>query len=200
MQKETLKEDLLTLKDALLVLGVTPQTLQQWIETGLLRSTRVKGEFRFLPADLREAFDRQSNPSFLKKRILVIDDDPLVGESLKHLLEKAGYWAVILTVGLAALDVVSREAFDLIIADVRMPGMGGLETLRAIRELRSQFGYPPIQEIIMTAYDDAPVREEAKRMRVRDFVLKPFELDEFMKLLKERLKIKNGTSREKVSR
>ncbi len=132
------------------------------------------------------------------KRILVIDDDPLVGESLRKLLRKLGYEVQIASIGLAALDLASQEPFDLIITDIRIPGMDGLETLKAIRELRKNFKKPPFSEIVITAYEDEKVKEEAKRMGVRAFILKPFEIEELVASVERILCETKEESRESI--
>jgi DNA-binding response OmpR family regulator len=120
-----------------------------------------------------------------EKRILVIEDDPMVSQSIRNLLEKEGYNAVVAPVGLAAMDFAADETFVLIISDIRMPGMNGIKTLKAIRELRREFQKPPIPEIILTAYDDAEIRKEALGMGVCEFMLKPFDADELLKTVKK---------------
>jgi CheY-like chemotaxis protein len=122
-----------------------------------------------------------------RKRILLIEDEPLVGRTLKNLLRKEGLEAVVAPVGLAAMDFAANGAFDLIIADIRMPGMDGLKTLKAIRALYCEFDKPPVPEIILTAYDDPEVRQEAERMGIREFMLKPFESADFLNLLRRHL-------------
>ena len=106
-----------------------------------------------------------------------------------------GLEVVHVTLGLAALDFIARRAFDLVIADIRMPGMNGLETLKAIRTLRSQFQKPLIPEIVITAYDDSAVKKEASRMGVRAFFLKPFELHEFVAAIEKILNLRGRKHR-----
>lgn len=122
-----------------------------------------------------------------KKRILLVEDDPLVGESIKTLLEKEGYDVRLVTLGVAALDPAFSEVLDLVISDVRMPGMNGLEAIRAIREVRKQFDKPPIPEIVLTAYDDKAMSDEARRLGIRDFILKPFEVKSFLAAVRKRI-------------
>jgi CheY-like chemotaxis protein len=181
-----MKEDLLPLKDAARVLGVTTRTHHRWVLAGEIRPVTIEGEPFFHPDDVSALFEKnESSPASRRKRILIIDDDPLVGDSLKNLLEKSGFEASSVTLGLAALDTVLKDNFDLIIADVRMPGMNGIETLRAIRDLQTQFQRPPLPEIILTAYDDPKVKAEADRMGVRAFILKPFDIGHVTSALKK---------------
>lgn len=188
MPLQAMKENLLSVSDAARILEIPPAKVHQWVKRGSLPAVRMGGEIYFRPEAVRALFEEQNTvPPRKKHRILIVDDDLLVGESLKNLLLKAGYDAAVVSIGLAALDLVVREDFDLIIADIRMPGMNGLETLKAIRELRRQFKRPPFPEVILTAYDDESVRQEAHRMGIPDFILKPFQLDEFLSILKKTL-------------
>ncbi len=197
------QEDLLSIREAIDILSVPRQTVNQWIENGTLVPIRIAGALRFRPEDIRALFEKEGN-SGRKRRILVIEDDALVGESLRSLFEKEGFEVKLALLGLAALDLAVNTSFDLIIADVRMPGMDGIQALKAIRELLGQFGKLPVPEIVLTAYDDPSVREEAQRMGVREFLLKPFETNELMNLLRKHLNIKRaqaqpGSKRETYS-
>lgn len=125
--------------------------------------------------------------SKVRRKILVIDDDPLVGESLRRLLEKLGFEGTVAPAGLRALDLVSRIPVDIIVTDIRMPFMNGIETLKAIRGLRKELGLPAIPEIVITAFDEDHVRKEAEKMGIRDFILKPFDMKEFMEALEHYL-------------
>lgn len=125
------------------------------------------------------------------QRILVIEDDPLVSQSLKNLLEKEGFEVLVAPIGLAALDLGVHESFDLIIADIRMPGMNGLEALKALRELQSGFERPQVPEIILTAYDIREVREEAQKIGVAEFLMKPFDNEKLITLIKKHLRVAN---------
>lgn len=191
-----MKENLLTIDEVAGILEISPDKVNQYVKEGGLAAIYLDKELRFHPEAVRaffeelpQRFDKQ------KKRILIIDDDPLVGGSLKNLLEKTGYEVAVVSIGLAALDIAAREDFDLVIADIRMPGMNGLETLCSMRELRKQFGKPCLPEIILTAYDEKEVRKEAGQMGIPDFILKPFELDEFLSTVKNNLNQKKRGNR-----
>lgn len=122
-----------------------------------------------------------------KKRILAVDDDGLVRRSLEIFLKEAGYEPVVVRNGAEVIDALGREHFDLFITDIRMPGMDGLQVIQAVREYCRQKELPVIPEIVLTAYNDEPVKDAALRMDVRDFILKPFRMDEFLRVLKRNL-------------
>lgn len=174
------QEDLLSIEDVAKILEVSRTIIDSWAKQGLLKPIRDGGSLKFRFEDVRAFAQNYLKASERNFQILIVDDDDLVGISLKNLLEKSGYRARIAPLGLAALDFATQEAFDLILADVRMPGMNGIETLKAIRELRTQFGKPRIPEIIITAYEDEAVRAEAARMGIDDFILKPFDFKDLI--------------------
>ena len=182
------KLSLLAVKDLVQILNVSRRTVYYWVKKGILHPIPIGGVLRFHPEDI-DLLIQRNRPvaSARRKRILAIDDDILVRESLKLLLDKSGIETVVVPGGKEALDLLSKEAFDLVLTDFRMPEMNGIQTLKEIRRIRNEFGKPPLPEIILTAYDDPAVREEAKKIGVREFVLKPFELEEFISTIQRNL-------------
>ena len=180
-------DHLLSIREVIDILNVPRHTVHQWIEKGTLAPIRIAGALRFRPEEVRALFERQGNGGS-RGRILVIDDDPLVGQSLKNLLEKNGYEAQVASIGLAALDLASRERFDLVVTDIRMPGMNGIETLKALREIRGRMKKLHLPEIVITAFDDGAVRKETERLGISEFILKPFEIEELLNALERNLK------------
>ena len=145
--------------------------------------------YRFHPEDIEALVQvgRRLVPNEIPPRILAIDDDILVRQSMKPLLECSGFSVTVAADGSSALALTQTEEFDLILTDMRMPEMNGLETLQAIRQLRQQQGKKLIPEIIVTAYDDPEVIARAKTLGIRKFVLKPFDLDDFLGVIRETL-------------
>lgn len=181
-------DDLLSSDDLTQILNIPPDTLASWIEQGLLKPITAGDTVRFHVENIRALAASHLASEGHGSRILVIEDDPLVAKSLKVLLEKSGFEVMVVPVGLAVLDFAAREPFDLILTDIKMPGMNGIETLKAIRELRSQFGLPQLPEIVLTAYEDDKIREETKRMGISDFLLKPFDFNDLMSAIARNLK------------
>lgn len=122
-----------------------------------------------------------------KKRILAVDDDGLVRRSLELLLSEAGYEPVVVGSGQEALAILGQKHFDLLITDIRMPGMDGLQVIQAVRDYCCEMKKRPIPEIVLTAYNDEHVKESAERLGVREFLMKPFKLDEFLRVLEKHL-------------
>jgi two-component SAPR family response regulator len=97
-------------------------------------------------------------------------------DSLQTELELAGYQVTACADGAAALEMARRHNFDLFISDIRMPGLGGLECLSAIREIQ-----PALRTILITGYADQRAPITAVRMKVDDYLLKPFTTEEFLR-------------------
>jgi DNA-binding response OmpR family regulator len=101
--------------------------------------------------------------------VLVVDDEPTIGEVVARYLEKAGYEARVAEDGLEALDAVAERAPDLIVLDLMLPGLDGLEVMRRVRadDRRSAI-------ILLTAKGDESDRIVGLRLGADDYVVKPF--------------------------
>jgi excisionase family DNA binding protein len=182
------KKSLLSAKEVMEILNVSRRTIYHWIKKKILSPVRIGGVYRFHPEDIQALTEANHPRAFSrKKRILAIDDDLLVRESMKSLLEKNGFDMTVASSGREALGLLGKETFDLILTDIRMPETNGIETLKAIRADRAKFGKPPLPEIVLTAYDDESVREEARKLGIRDFLLKPFDLTDFIATIRKNL-------------
>lgn len=122
-----------------------------------------------------------------KKRILAIDDDHLVRKSLEILLKEANYEPIVASSGVEALELLPQYHFDLVITDIRMPGMDGLQVIQAVRDFYAQKKKAAIPIIVLTAYNDEPVKQSVIKMGVQEFLLKPFKMEDFLKVLERNL-------------
>lgn len=123
----------------------------------------------------------------MAKRILVIDDERLVVDSLNKLLKREGYDVFIAKNGMEALEQVRGQDFDLIVSDIRMPDMNGIEIVKKIREYLKQDGKGPVPEILITGYASKEILEEAKKLNVADYIYKPFNIKEFLGVVRRNL-------------
>lgn len=121
----------------------------------------------------------------MSKKILLIDDESLVVKTIHKLLTKTGYVVVSCTTGADAVKAADLEAFDLIISDIRMPDMNGVETIKKIREHLSAKKLKPIPEILMSGFADPQTVKDAEALGAKDFFYKPFDLQEFMTSVKK---------------
>ena len=108
-------------------------------------------------------------------RILVIDDDTAVRESIERMLRSAGYTVRSAPSGEEGLALARGGAFDVILSDMRMPGLSGLDVLRKLREQRVDSVF-----MIMTGFGTIDAAVEAMQLGAVDFVQKPFFRDELL--------------------
>ncbi|MFH0985875.1 MAG: response regulator [Candidatus Omnitrophota bacterium] len=181
-----MEESLLKVNDVMRRLNVARRTVYSWIQEGILKSVQIGGLHRFHAAEIERLanFGHDELPG-KRKRILAIDDDILVRESLKIFLKRAGYSVTVVPDGPAAVAMAREKDFDLTLTDMRMPGMDGLETLKAIRQARKDSGKESWPEIIMTAYEDSNAKAEAAAIGVRKFVMKPFEIEALLDIIRK---------------
>ena len=123
----------------------------------------------------------------MEKRILVIDDEVMITRTLQKLLQKQGYDATIVSGGTEALTEIKQSDFDLIVIDIRMPQMDGIETLKAIREYLSVESKDPVPEIVITGYADEQKYKCAVDLKVAAYIYKPFETKDFLDTIKRTL-------------
>ena len=121
-------------------------------------------------------------------KILLIDDEDLVVKSLEKLLRKEGYEVISVRNGLEAIDKVKETDFDLIITDIRMPQLNGIETLVRIRDVSKQMGRTQIPELCITGYADEEINKKAEQIGVADYLYKPFDLRDFLSCVKKHIK------------
>jgi DNA-binding NtrC family response regulator len=110
--------------------------------------------------------------------VLIVDDDETVRASLGDALASAGVRVSVAAGGQEALDRMAADPVDLLLTDVRMPGVDGLELLRRVR-IRA----PGVDVVLMTAYDDAGVAIAAAREGARACLGKPLDLCDLRSLL-----------------
>lgn len=114
--------------------------------------------------------------------ILIVDDDGQLRQSFEKLLTGEGHSVLTAPTGEVGVELAKTNLPDLIIMDVRLPGMDGLEAFRAIHNFD-----PKIPVIIMTAYGTTETAIEATKIGAFDYVLKPFEVPEMLALIDQAL-------------
>lgn len=110
--------------------------------------------------------------------ILVIDDDDQLRKSFCKLLKEEKYAVISAASGEAGIEIVKENALDLVILDMRLPGINGMETFKQIKKNDSKL---PV--IIVTAYGTTQIAIEATKMGAYDYVLKPFDVPEMLNLI-----------------
>ena len=123
----------------------------------------------------------------MKKIVLIIDDEDLVAKTISRLLTKEGCDVHLCRSGAEALAKVAEIEIDLLICDVRMPGISGIETIKKVREILRVAGRKPIKEIVITGYAEDSAMREAEELKVADYIYKPFDLRVFLDSVKKNL-------------
>lgn len=111
----------------------------------------------------------------MAEKILVVDDEELIRRTVAKILQKQNFEVVLAEDGYQAIAFAREQIFDMVISDVRMPGIDGVETIRQIKEIQ-----PEIYAIIITGYASEETPVQALKLGVNDYIFKPFEVDTFM--------------------
>lgn len=108
-----------------------------------------------------------------RPRILVVDDETAMRESLRDWLQEEGYEVGLAEGGAKAIEMARGGAWDIILLDLKMPGMDGLETLRELKKVA-----PEAENLMMTAYASVDTAVQAMKEGAFDYLVKPFDPDE----------------------
>jgi len=104
----------------------------------------------------------------MKSNILVVDDEPVARQSLSDILKLEGFIVASAPNGQAAIEYVRTHPVDVMIVDLRMPGMDGLEVVQVLNQLS-----PDTEVILLTAFGSTETAIQALRLRIHDYLLKP---------------------------
>jgi two-component system, NtrC family, response regulator PilR len=117
-----------------------------------------------------------------RPRILVVDDEPSMRDMLRIVLRRDGYDVVIAENGRQAIERLKAEPFDLLLSDIRMPDLSGVEVVRAAKELNRD-----VVAFMMTAFASTETAVEAMRLGAVDYFTKPFSMDELRLKIRQHL-------------
>lgn len=134
----------------------------------------------------------------MKSNILVVDDEPVARQSLTDILKLEGYSVASAPNGHAAVEHVRTHPVDLMIVDLRMPGMDGLEVVQVVNQIS-----PETEVILLTAFGSTETAIQALRLRIHDYLLKPASPSQVMASVKKglarrssRLRVRSGAGGE----
>jgi heterodisulfide reductase subunit A len=144
----------------------TPHNLPNHYLVDLAACTRCGACVGVCPTQAID-FQTERRRSF---RILVVDDELIVRHSLKEWLEVEGFSVDMAESGAQALELLAAQAYPLMLLDIKMPGMDGVEVLKRGKEMR-----PELQVVMMTAYATVETAVEAMKIGARDYLMKPFD-------------------------
>src|SRR5436190_22754061 len=114
----------------------------------------------------------------LAQRILLIEDDAGLAANLRDVLAEEGFTVTVSARGDEGLRRAGEEAFDVVLTDLRLPGLGGLALVRQLHEKQ-----PLLPVVLMTAHGTIETAIEATKMGAYDYLQKPFEIPELLALL-----------------
>ncbi len=120
-------------------------------------------------------------------KILIVDDDPRMRKSLANLLHREGYVITEAPGGKEAADHLGSDVFDLVIADLKMEPLSGLDLLRLVKQMS-----PDVEVILITAFGTIEVAVEAMRLGAFDFITKPFQVEEIL------LRVRNALEKHRL--
>ncbi len=118
----------------------------------------------------------------MSEKIIVIDDEKIVCDMAKKILENEGYEVDTFTDSQAALEKIKNQRYDLVITDLKMENVSGMDILREVNKL-----YPETKVIMLTAYATLDATIEAIRERIYDFFPKPVKIEDLKKSVKKAL-------------
>jgi two-component system response regulator PilR (NtrC family) len=125
--------------------------------------------------------DTSAKPATAHARLLVVDDERSMRELLLIVLKREGYDVTLAENGRSAVEQLERGRFDLLVSDIKMPDMSGVEVLRAAKQIDQD-----ILGIMITAFASADTAIEAMRLGAHDYLSKPFDVDEL------KMKVRNA--------
>jgi excisionase family DNA binding protein len=191
-------EVFLTTEEVLEYLQVNLRTVYRLIKAGKIPAVRVGRQWRFRKRDIDAWLDSQraargsAEPAAPpqappqrggRKRVLVVDDEASIRELLSKTLAINEYEVETVGDGAAALDRMRASVYDLLIADLKMPGMDGLTLVREARRLGARL---PV--IIITGFSTESTAIEALNLGVTGYLTKPFRIPEVLKKAADALK------------
>ena len=118
-------------------------------------------------------------------RILLADDDPALRRVLQFKLRKQGFEVTAVEDGAKALESLKESSFDLLLSDMKMPGLTGIELLEQSKKVR-----PELEVILMTAYAEVSQAVQAVKLGAFDYLTKPFEDDQLFLAIEKAVKLK----------
>ncbi|USL45108.1 response regulator [Priestia megaterium] len=123
----------------------------------------------------------------LAEKILIVDDQYGIRILLTEVLQKEGYTTFQAANGFQAIDITKEQAPDLVLLDMKIPGMDGIEILKRLKQHDET-----IKVIIMTAYGELDMIQEAKDLGALTHFARPFDIDEIRKVVREYIPVKSN--------
>lgn len=123
----------------------------------------------------------------MSRKLLIVDDQYGIRILLNEIFQKEGYDTYQASNGIQALSIIEKDRPDLVLLDMKIPGMDGIEILRRLKEIDKT-----IEVFIMTAYGELDMIQQAKDLGARTHFAKPFDIDELRAAVKAQIPLEAG--------
>ena len=190
--RSTTEDVFLTTEEVLEYLQVNLRTVYRLIKAGKIPAVRVGRQWRFRKADidtwLHDQHTARSGEAAQSEgrhhRVLVVDDEEGIRDLLSRTLAMAEYDVETTSDGMSALDRLRNNGINLVIADLRMPGMDGLTLIREVKQIN-----PQIPIIIITGYSSESSAIEAVNLGVSGYLTKPVGIPQVLAAAAKALRV-----------
>jgi len=152
---------------------MTPVTIRRKAQSGEIPSIKIGNRLRFDKQQIDKWLLEKSNRG--PAQILVVDDEPVVGDLIKNTLELGRYQVTTTLSSLDALEIIKQKRFDLIFLDLLMPELDGSELFKHIRETDKE-----VPVVIVTGYPHSEVMEKAMEYGPFTVIKKPFVINDVL--------------------
>jgi len=191
-----MEDKYLTIDEVSAYLKIPKSTIYKLSQRGRLPSTKVGKQLRFKQSivdqwltakDTSPIIDNTKPTDIDAKNILLIDDDRHVLNSVATFLKDHGYKVQCAVSGEEAIKMAKDTDFDLVVTDVRMPKIDGIDTIQKIRKMRSEAAAAQIPELIITGFAGGDAEKRAEKLGIKDCIYKPFSISEFLEAIKKKV-------------
>jgi len=121
-----------------------------------------------------------------KPTILIVDDELLIRDLLYDFFTNQGWEITTAENGAKALEILENRSVDLLLTDLKMPGLDGMELTNRVKE-----EYPSLPVVIMTGFPSIDSAVQALRYKVEDYIIKPFNINQLFKTVERSVKTKS---------
>jgi two-component system response regulator (stage 0 sporulation protein F) len=129
--------------------------------------------------------EERGNVEMKKKNILIIDDNLDMGKSLQFIFDASGYDTALVYNGADAIKKIKEKSFNVVLSDLIMEGMSGIETVQKIKQIKANILF-----FMMTAYPSETTLQEALKEGVKKVFVKPFDVEEMINAIDNELRSK----------
>ena len=169
-------KDILTVKEVAEYLRMNQMTIYKMAQKGEIPAFKIASNWRFRKEEVDEWLNQKAK---IRKSILVVDDEPALCRLLEANLTAEGFEVEVAMSGKEAITKINQKNFDLVLLDLLLPEMDGVQTFKEITILNSQ-----IPVVMMTAYPNNGLVETAIAEGVQFILRKPFDLSELQRIIR----------------